>query len=583
MDALALRDRARGGAVAAGVELDSWRRDPAVVMSPERLGAARPTRHGFTASTLRAMVRQRWSVDVEVWDVDDAGVGEAVYRVTTPTDVLRFVAFSTVIDESDRTDRVVASSWDITAALVDGDLDAARLARMRTQVPRQEQGTADAGTLIWTRGNRSSRFFDHVVTRLAAGDQPDPDLLGCSPYVVRSTAYYSNGRLGMATYDALRTRPSVATPYRAHMVSAWLFRELSSDLVEHIARRRSPDTAVALDPAWRRGLGIGNATGLGMVPFVINHPAILDRWVTVRETALAAARARPAAAAAADWGRLLSGLDRAVSFCRTRAGRRCEPFQDGGSLAAEVDAVADVAREGPRGQHPFDALWTAAGALVGVEAQELLAGVLTDLDPSLDDDLEASLHVPCEPHAADGSASAASLREQLRAYDWVHDQATAPDADRWFWYYARDNEEPRRGLRGTAPGEGVEMPVDVARSVHTMSTALQDLSDDDPVAVLLLAHPEHRGAVARVQHHAHLPYAEVRDNLLGPDFLPLQLQRFQLAMYGASDFVPQSTDWVRVTLLNGAPSRHDLTDPARPGGYEHDLCPPLPHQSEESR
>jgi hypothetical protein len=47
--------------------------------------------------------------------------------------------------------------------------------------------------------------------------------------------------------------------------------------------------AVPLDPAWRRYLGLGNATGLGMVPYVIRHPQVMDAWVAMRELPLAAA------------------------------------------------------------------------------------------------------------------------------------------------------------------------------------------------------------------------------------------------------------------------------------------------------
>ncbi len=297
-------------------DLDSWRRPAAVVMTPERLGAARPTRHSFAASALRSVVRERWSVELERWTVDGEGVGEAVYRVETPTDVLRFVVFSTVIDEADRTHRPgggLGVGRDRCPRRRGSRRSAA--ARLRAQVPRQEQGVADSDSLVWTRGNRSSRFFEHVVSALAAGHQPDAALLGCSPYVIRSTAYYSNGRFGLASYGGLRQRRSVAAPYRAHMVAAWLFREFSCDLVEHLAGLRAP-SAVRLDASWRRSLGIGNATGLGMVPYVINHPAILDRWVGVRETALAAARSQPADRAAADWPelqRLLAGRSTSVS------------------------------------------------------------------------------------------------------------------------------------------------------------------------------------------------------------------------------------------------------------------------------
>ena len=40
--------------------------------------------------------------------------------------------------------------------------------------------------------------------------------------------------------------------------------------------------------------------------------------------------------------------------------------------------------------------------------------------------------------------------------------------------------------------------------------------------------------------------------------VPLDLQRFQLAVYGMDNFCPQSTDWVRVTLFGGAPRASDV-------------------------
>ena len=34
-------------------------------------------------------------------------------------------------------------------------------------------------------------------------------------------------------------------------------------------------------------LGVGNSTGLGMAPFLINHPQLLNNWINAKETALA--------------------------------------------------------------------------------------------------------------------------------------------------------------------------------------------------------------------------------------------------------------------------------------------------------
>jgi len=44
--------------------------------------------------------------------------------------------------------------------------------------------------------------------------------------------------------------------------------------------------AVKLDPSICRNLGIGNSTGLGMAPFIVNHPTLLNNWIMSREIAL---------------------------------------------------------------------------------------------------------------------------------------------------------------------------------------------------------------------------------------------------------------------------------------------------------
>jgi hypothetical protein len=78
------------------------------------------------------------------------------------------------------------------------------------------------------------------------------------------------------------------------------------------------------------------------------------------------------------------------------------------------------------------------------------------------------------------------------------------------------------------------------------------------VGTFLLDNPQHWGIVERIQSVEGLPYTEARVNPLADDFLPLDLQRFQLALYGMENFNPQSTDWLRVTLFGGAPTVADV-------------------------
>ncbi|GAA1948537.1 hypothetical protein [Amycolatopsis minnesotensis] len=535
------------------------------VLSPEELGACRYTRHSFARSFLRAAAGQRWTVTLDRWEMDPAGRGEAVYRVCADGRTLHFAAFSTTLPEEERTDRVVAKAWDITAALVDGELPVERLADLRAAVPRQENGRADAETLVWTRANRSQRFFDYVVDRLAAGAQPETRELGDAAYLLRSTAFYSNGKFGLTEFDRIAEEHPLRVPYRSQMLAAWLLRELSYDLVEHCARVRNA-TAATLSGGWRRFFGLGNATGLGMVPYVVNHPDVLDAWCAARELPLAHALAQPTAPGDGRTARVRELLARARGYFAERDTLRTEPYRTGPELAGALDGVVELAAEyaragtveGRETGHAWRALHEAAGR-AGREVRGVLDSVLVEVHDELDDEVQDLLR--CDEttlvHPAQPCGELRELAE--RSYGWVRRfDFTDPSSVAYFWFSSENNEEPRRGRRGTDPGEEVEHPIDIARAVSALLSGLGTADPKWTVAEFLFAHPWHRGAVARVQSLAGLPYAEVRANLLGADFVPLHVQRFQLAVYGMENYSPQSTDWLRVTLFSGAPRAADV-------------------------
>lgn len=541
-------------------------RPAATVMTPAEMGSARITRHSFARSFTRVAADQRWSVTREVFDIDSDGQGEAHYRVDAQGHVFRFIAYSTVIAEDDRTDRVIAKSWDITAALVEGDLSPARLADLRREVPKQERGRADASTLIWTRANRSSRFFDYVVNQLAAGQQPSIDVLGDSTYLLRSTAFYGNGKWGLADFDGYDSDHPLAVPYRAQMLCAWLLRELSYDLVEHCARLRS-DRAVTLDGDWHRFFGLGNATGLGMVPYIINHPQVLDAWVAVRELPLAYALTQESDHRSPRTRRMLQLLTRAHAYFAERTALDTSPYLPYPAVAEGLQSVLDVANEyqrhGTIDGSPTNRVSLALhehAAKAGLEVRQVVDTVLVECHEELDAEVESLLR--CQEYSVPTLAQRCStlLARLEKDYAWVRDiDFQDPDRSHFFWYSSADNQEPRRGVRGMTPGEEVEHPIGIARAVHQLIIDLADFDGQASLAEFLLAHPWHRGSIDRVQGLAGISYAEARVNLLDRAFLPLDLQRFQLAIYGMENFSPQSTDWLRVTLFGGAPRAADVT------------------------
>lgn len=544
-------------------------REDAEVMAPARLGALWQTRHSFARALTRAASAGRWTIERIAWELDDQGRGDALYRVDLGGHTVHFVVHSDAIPPEQRTDRVVATAWDVTAALVEGPLDAGRLARLRHAVPRQEAGTFDPDTLVVTRANRSARFFEAVVDRLARGLQPDPRAMGQAGYVLRSTAFYGNGKLGTREWAGLPEDHPLATPYRAQMLAAYLLRELSIDLVDHCAARRA-EAAAALSPAWRRHLGIGNATGLGMIPFFPRHPELLRAWTLQRELPRAAARLRRIDPGDHEVARLHDLLLRGTAFWDARAGTDRTPYATPETLAgatrAAADRVAGYAREGTLGTDPVGdgAPWRAlldwAEEALPPEAAELVAALVIELDPSLDATLERLLvcdeSQPLRPSETVGTLAQriATHYAWIDAWDFAHDPAATARA----WFYSADSEEPRYGPRPAGPPPAWEIPIDIAHRVWRLREELRAWPADAPVAAVVLARPEHRATLARVQHLAGVPYAELHVNPIGEDFVPLHVQRAKLAAYGATNWSPQSTDWLRVTFFQGAPTREDL-------------------------
>ena len=70
------------------------------------------------------------------------------------------------------------------------------------------------------------------------------------------------------------------------MMLVYLVRQFTFDQVNHVAKNKNPKKAIKLDPKICKNLGIGNSTGLGMAPFIVNHPTLLNNWILSREKAL---------------------------------------------------------------------------------------------------------------------------------------------------------------------------------------------------------------------------------------------------------------------------------------------------------
>ncbi len=552
-------------------------RPPEEVMALDRLGALHPTRLSFARTLTRRMCREGWRIGRERFEIDADGVGRAVYTVHGPREPLSFVVFSDHLPPQERTDRVIATRWDATFALLRGPVDDADLAVLAENVPRQEAGRVESRALVLSRANRSVRLFDHVVERLAAGVQPDAAALAEIGYLMRTTAVYGNGKFGLCDLDGLFGGGLFRLPFEAEMLTVYLARHFSLELVSHVAAQRAPARAAALDPALARGLGVGNATGLGMAPFLVTHPKLIERWLLVRERALARVRALERAAPG-QAARVLALLERArahVAQWHTgdarQRGRISVLREELAALAARWHDAGDALLYG---QRPFERLYAEVAGPVSLELRELVIALLLEVNGESVDDLENDT----------GCDEAETLEPRMRVHELIalieRDYAwalavdfDAPGAQARFWYVSEDKEEPRLGERGVDDGEAREMRIDVARRVQALHRALGDADGAQSVARWLLGAPAQRGTVRRVQSLAGHPYAEIRANVLDAGCVPVDLLRAKLANFGAGRFDPKSDRWTRITLFQGAPLAAELDDPQRADDWWMPVAP----------
>ena len=539
-------------------------RSPDTVMCLERLGAMHPTRLSFSRAMLRRVEAEGWRVSRPVWNIDPDGYGRAVYRVDTPQRRYSLVAFSQALAPEQRTDRVIATAWDATFALFDGVPDAGDLDRLAGEVPRQEAGRFGETELILSRANRSVRLFGAVMAALAAGRQPEAATLDAVGYLMRTTAVYGNGKFGIADRDLLAERPEFAGPFRAEMLTVWLIRAFTVDLVDHCAAVRSPATAVRLAPELRRRLGVGNSTGLGMAPFLVRHPLLLNAWMVARETALARVRSLPTVARPAwvAFGAALADAREDAAGWTTQDAEQARRIE---ALRRDLDRLASRAEAGP--PESWNALFRWVEDHCGLEAQEVAVGLLIEPHGALVDALADTMSADEGRGAAiQGGMSAGVLRELLaRHYGWAlgTDYAHAAAQAR-FWYVSAEKLEPRLGERADEPGHELEQPLAIARDAARLDAVLARVPPDMAVAALLLEHPEHRHVVRRVQAAEHAPYAEVRGNLVDAAMRPIDLLRCKLAFFGAARFDPRSDRWLRISLFAGAPFPDEIAAGRQP-------------------
>ena len=534
-------------------------RKPELVMKLDRLGSFHQSKLSFLRSFIREF--KSWEFTTEKFTLDKQGFGHIVYVVNNGQKQYSLICFSNHIEDSERSDRVIATKWDASFVLFDGVPTEEDVKRLNDNVPLQEQGRVSEKELCLSRANKSVRVFEHVVDKLSKGEQPNTKLLYDVGYLYRTTAVYGSGKFGLADRIKIQNREELKGPFRLEMMLVYLARQFTFDVVNHVAYSRSPNKAVKLKEDIARNLGIGNSTGLGMAPFIVNHPALLNQWIIAKEKALKAIRSI-SSVSQKDKDILqsyLSIIRENIKFWKTES-----DFQKkkNNQLLKDLSIFQKFYSTFPLNKFFWNSIYEWTEANTQSECCEFIISLMMEVYPDIVEPLSFEMSINEDEYFdIDTSRTIKEVCQLIEdQYTWLLD-INFDDKENIlnFWYYSKNKQEPRMSDRFTEEGSDLELPLAIARDVSALYDDLKSCNLEKDLGYYLLKNQEYRHILRRVLICEKLPYSEIQDNTISKTLIPVDMLRLKLSFFGATRFDPRSDRWVRITMYQGAPLMREIS------------------------
>ena len=535
-------------------------RDPKILMKLSKLGSFHQSKLSFLRSFLNEF--KDWEYRRDLFNLNQNGYGRAVYSFSKNNRTYSLICFANEIKDEERSDRVIATKWDAAFTLHDGIPTDQDIDRLANEVPKQEVGRLSYKELTLSRANKSLRLFNYVVDCLSNGQQPDVNNLSKVGYLYRTTAVYGSGKFGLADRFRIKNRDEILGPFRLEMMLVYLVRQFTFDQVNHIAKNKNPGLAVQLDPNICRNLGIGNSTGLGMAPFIVNHPELLNNWIFARETALKKIR-QIEKVSNKDFNIfkdcLIKSLTNVTSW-HTESEYQNNKIK---SLLNDLEKFIDFLNKGSLENKPFlfNEIYTWIEDNLNDECIEYIVSMMMEpydniVNPLLKNmsaDEELSFNIPIDRTV-----------EELRSIieknypDILKIDFSKNENNQNFWFISKNKEEPRLADRYKDHGSDLEQPLAIARDIKKLYEILFISKNSLTIGKFLMDHNEYRHVVRRAFITEKFPYAEIQDNTIGSNLMPIDMLRLKLSFFGALKFDPRSDKWLRICMFQGAPLPNEL-------------------------
>ena len=535
-------------------------RDPNTIMKLSRLGSFHQSKLSFLRSFLSEF--KDWDYNRDFFNLDQEGYGEAVYSFKKKNRVYSLVCFSNPIKDEERSDRVIATKWDAAFTLHDGIPSKDDIKRLKDEVPKQEVGRLTFKELTLSRANKSVRVFNHVVESLSEGKQPDVNLLSKVGYLYRTTAVYGSGKFGLADRFRIKNREEINGPFRLEMMLVYLVRQFTFDQVNHVAHCKNPKKAVKLDEQISKNLGIGNSTGLGMAPFIVNHPTLLNNWILSRETALKEIREI----------KIVENEDSELFIdCVKKSLKNITSWNTDSEyqqkkislLLKNVEKFINYIENNFdfKNKYPFNEIYLWLEQNTCEECIEYIVSIMMEpysnitnpLVSNMSSDEDKYFNIPT-------NRTVQELRNIIEVkYPNILDiNFDQKENHQNFWFISKNKEEPRLADRFEEHGSELEQPLAVARDIKKLHEKLLSEKNNSSIAEFLSLNSELRHVVRRAFIIEKFPYSEIQDNTISKNIVPIDMLRLKLSFFGALKFDPRSDKWLRICMFQGAPLPGEL-------------------------
>ena len=535
-------------------------RDPSVIMKLSRLGSFHQSKLSFLRSFLKEF--KDWNYKKDLFDLNEHGFGTAIYSFKKKDRVYSLICFANELNEDERSDRVIATKWDAAFTLFDGTPSKKDIERLSKEVPKQEIGRLSFKELTLSRANKSVRIFNHVVEKLSNGSQPDKELLSSVGYLYRTTAVYGSGKFGLADRFRIKDREEIYGPFRLEMMLVYLVRQFTFDQVNHVAKNINPKKAVKLDLDICRNLGIGNSTGLGMAPFIVNHPTLLNNWIYAREISLKKIR-EIKNVDTKDSNVFMKCLKKSlknITSWNTESEYQQKKIK---VLMSELNNfILFLDNEFDFGQEfAFNKIYLYLEKEYGEECIEYVVSMMMEpfdkivspLINKMSAEEEKYFNIPTERTVSDLRTILEKRYSEILNIDF-----SKKESNQNFWFISKNKEEPRLADRFDEKGSDLEQPLAIARDIKKLYETLSTSKNSLTIARFLADNSDLRHVVRRAFIVEKFPYSEIQDNTIGKKIVPIDMLRLKLSFFGALKFDPRSDKWLRICMFQGAPLPNQL-------------------------